>query len=92
MHDETHAISKYATFHAPRLTASLPLEFIIGILIFVPELNSDLVIRKSEELFAEFVGLFFVPFLSEKADNSLATGEERIAVSPNGIYGSFQSL
>lgn len=40
---------------------SLPLHLIVRVLVLVPELNSDLVILESEQLFAELVVLLFLP-------------------------------
>lgn len=42
--------------------ASLPLIFIVVILILVPELHGDAIVRERKELFAETIRLLFLEF------------------------------
>lgn len=67
--------------------ASLPLHSIVGILILVPELHGNLVVRESEEFLAQAVGFFFLPFRCEEGDDGVCTLEEVGAVAPDGVGG-----
>ena len=62
--------------------ASLPLLAVMGILIFVPELNRYLVGSECEQLLSQAIILLLVPFSSQELDDSLCTGEEVASVSP----------
>jgi hypothetical protein len=67
--------------------ASLPLRSIRAILILVPKLHGNLVVRESEELFAQAVGLLFRPLgCQEVLDGGGALQEVR-AVAPDAVGG-----
>ena len=55
------------------------------ILKFVPELHSDLVLRKGEQLLAQTVVLFLLPLLGEELLDSLSPNNEGRSVSPDAV-------
>jgi hypothetical protein len=64
---------------------ALPLHAIMGILIFVPELDSDLVLSESEELLAQLVVLLLVPFPGQEFNDGFSAGEKFVPVTPDAI-------
>jgi len=56
--------------------ASFPLVAIVGILVLVPKLDSDLVVCEGKQLFTETVVLFLLPFLRQELFNGLSSTEE----------------
>jgi hypothetical protein len=67
--------------------ASLPLHSIRAILILIPELHGNLVVRESEELFAQAVGLLFRPLGCQEVLDSCGSLQEVGAVAPDAVGG-----
>jgi len=65
----------------------LPLHPIMRILILVPELDRDLILREREQLLAKSVVLLFLPFLGQKVFDCGGPGKEGVAVSPDAVGG-----
>jgi len=63
----------------------LPLHAIMRVLILVPELHRDLVIGECEQLLAQAVVLFLLPFLGQEVNNRICAREESVAVPPDGV-------
>lgn len=57
----------------------------LGVLELIPELNSNLVVTKGEQFFAETVFLLYRPFTSQKLEDSFSTAEEVVSVTPDAI-------
>lgn len=57
--------------------AALPFQAIVGVLVLIPELDSNLVLGKSEQLLAQSVVLLFLPLLGQEVLNRCCTAEER---------------
>jgi hypothetical protein len=51
--------------------AALPLHTICSILELIPELHGDTVLCECEQLFAQLVVMFAVPFIGQKLDDGL---------------------
>lgn len=49
-----------------KLTAPFPFHFVKGILVFIPELYGDLVIREREKFLSELIALFLLPISSSR--------------------------
>ena len=64
----------------------LPLHPVVHILIFIPKLDCNLVVRKREQLLAQLVIVLFLPFRLQEADNGSAALEEFITVAPDRIF------
>ena len=62
----------------------------MGILIFVPELDCDLVLGPSEEFFTEAVVLLLLPFLGEEVDDLFSSVDEPVSVAPDTVLGISQ--
>jgi hypothetical protein len=56
--------------------AALPAHPIFCVLILVPELHRNAVIRESKELFAESVTVFTLPFGCQELDDRFCAGQE----------------
>lgn len=67
--------------------ASLPLHSIRAILILIPELHGNLVVRESEELFAQAVGLLLRPLGCQEVLDSGGSLQEVGAVAPDAVGG-----
>lgn len=67
--------------------ASLPLHSIRAILILIPELHGNLVVRESEELFAQAVGLLLHPLGCQEVLDSGGSLQEVGAVAPDAVGG-----
>jgi len=67
--------------------ASLPLHTILRILVLIPELNSDLVLRERKELLTQTVVLLSGPLLGQEVYDLLCPTEKRGAVPPDGVFG-----
>jgi hypothetical protein len=63
----------------------LPLHPILRILILVPKLNRNLVVRKSKELLAQTVVVLALPFLCEECYNLVTALDEVRADAPYAI-------
>jgi len=66
--------------------ASLPLQAVTGILILVPKLHGDLVVRESEQLLAQPVVLFLGPFGRQERHDLLAALDEVVAIAPDRVW------
>lgn len=67
--------------------APLPLHPIRAILVLVPKLHGNLVIRESEELFAQAVGLLLRPLGCQEVLDSGGSLQEVGAVAPDAVVG-----
>lgn len=67
--------------------AALPLHPIVGILVLVPELDGNFVVRESEKFLAQAVGFFFFPLRGKEGDYGVCALEEVGAVAPDGVGG-----
>lgn len=67
--------------------APLPLHPVVSILILVPELHGDLVVREGEELLAQTVVLLLVPLGGQELDDLFAAFQEDVAVAPDRVLG-----
>lgn len=84
-----------ALAHAPILgkgpilqaIAALPLHPVMRVLILVPELHRNFVLREGEQLLAEGVVLFLVPFPGQEFDDVGSPGQEFVAVAPDAVWG-----
>lgn len=54
----------------------LPLHLIVGVLVFIPELDGNLIGGKSKELFPQTVRLFFGPLCGQEVDDLVGATEE----------------
>jgi hypothetical protein len=72
---------------------TLPLHSVISVLVFIPELDGNLIILKGKEFFTETVVLLFSPFLGQEADDFLGSEDEFLAVTPDAVgrvdFGNF---
>jgi hypothetical protein len=55
------------------------------VLVFVPELDSDLVVAESKELLAQLVVVLLVPLPSQEFDDGFSSGKKPIAVAPDAV-------
>ena len=85
----------HALAHLPRLMiespifqtiASLPSHAIIRILILIPELNRDPIVPESEQLLAQSIVTFALPFCRQKFDNGVCPREEAGTVTPDASW------
>ena len=58
----------------------------LGVLELVPELHSNLVITKGEQLLAKAIFLLYRPFASQELDNGFSSAEEVVSVTPDTIW------
>lgn len=55
------------------------------ILILVPELDSDLVVRETKKLFSKLIVMLLLPLLGEELNNLIGSLDEVITISPGGV-------
>jgi hypothetical protein len=75
-----HPLAHLASFPVKcpilKAVAALPAHPIFYVLILVPELHGNTVIRESKELLAESVTVFTLPFAGQERDNRFCAGQE----------------
>lgn len=64
---------------------ALPAHTVMCILVLIPELHSNLVVRKRKQLLAQAVVLLFPPLLGQEFDYGVCAGQEAVAVAPDGV-------
>jgi hypothetical protein len=71
----------------PILKAIGPLPFhpVCGVLVFIPELNGNLVVCKGKQFFPQTVIVFLLPFLCEKVNNGIVPLKKEVSVTPNAV-------
>lgn len=62
-----------------------PFHPIVGVLVLIPELDGDLVVRESEELLSQLVTLLPLPLARQEVDNLLGSGEKLVTVAPDAV-------
>jgi len=64
---------------------TLPLHAVAGVLILVPELHGNLVVRECKKFLAQAVILLFLPLGGQKGDYFILTTDELVAVAPDAV-------
>lgn len=67
--------------------APLPFHIIVQILILVPELHCNSVIREGKQLLAQFVVYLLRKFIGQKGLNGLCAAEKLVSVPPGAGGG-----
>lgn len=62
-----------------------PLHAIVSILVFIPKLDSDLVVCKSEELLSQAIITLLLPLLSEELLDGGSSDDEGGPITPDGF-------
>jgi hypothetical protein len=51
-----------------------------------PYLDSNLIVRESKQLLPQPISILLGPFLAQKLHNSVGSGEEAVAITPDGVW------